>query len=41
MKLSYITAVLGFIVRSPSNPACITSFEDWIKKWEGQSAGTY
>lgn len=31
----------GFIVRSASNPACITSFEDWIKKWEGQPAGTY
>ena len=31
----------GFIVRSSSNPTSITAFEDWIKKWDGQPAGTY
>jgi phytanoyl-CoA hydroxylase len=31
----------GFIVRSLSYPSSITAYEEWMKKWEGQPAGTY
>lgn len=31
----------GFIARSEADPASVTPYEVWLKKWEGLAAGTY
>jgi ectoine hydroxylase-related dioxygenase (phytanoyl-CoA dioxygenase family) len=31
----------GFVVRSPSNPASVETYEQWLTKWETIPAGNY